>query len=157
MGDRIFDHSDAEGASPVGAAPASSSSAWLQWTEQRHLQDETRNVWVLEFGAAYIRGLTVLKSLVVQWYVRECRRYELMTIVWPPTNAVRNDIEFSVIKMLLLPYAFFGIVYCKAAELQNQYQIVANSHPENRELSWCQLVAGASSDDKVGIVTSLGF
>ena len=31
---------------------------WLQWIGQR-LQDETRNIYVSGFGAAYIRGLTV--------------------------------------------------------------------------------------------------
>ena len=29
---------------------------WLQWTEQRQLQDETRNIQVLGFGTSYIRG-----------------------------------------------------------------------------------------------------
>ena len=32
---------------------------WLQWVGQSQLQDETRNVYVLGFGAAYIRGLVV--------------------------------------------------------------------------------------------------
>ena len=31
----------------------------LQWIEQRHLQDETRNILILGFGASYIRCLTV--------------------------------------------------------------------------------------------------
>ena len=31
----------------------------LQWIGQKQLQDETRNIYVLGFGAAYIRGLTV--------------------------------------------------------------------------------------------------
>ena len=34
-------------------------NTWLQWIGQRQLQDDTRNIAVLEFGAAYIRGLTV--------------------------------------------------------------------------------------------------
>ena len=32
---------------------------WLHWIGQRQLQDEMRNIWVLGFGAAYIRGLKV--------------------------------------------------------------------------------------------------
>ena len=32
---------------------------WLQWIEQRQLSDETINIEVLQFGAAYIRDLTV--------------------------------------------------------------------------------------------------
>ena len=36
--DKIVDHSDVVGASPVGAVPT-----WLQWIWQRQLQGETRN------------------------------------------------------------------------------------------------------------------
>ena len=38
-------------------------NTWLQWIRQRHLQDETRNILVLGFGAAYIRGLTVTTAV----------------------------------------------------------------------------------------------
>ena len=38
VGNKIVDHSDVVGASPVGA--------WLQWIGQKRLQDETRNVYV---------------------------------------------------------------------------------------------------------------
>ena len=34
----------------------------LQWSRQRQLQDETRNIHVLGFGVTYIRGLTVCPS-----------------------------------------------------------------------------------------------
>ena len=45
VGNKIVDHSDVVGVPPVGAAPTtSSSSTGLQWTGQRHLQDETRNI-----------------------------------------------------------------------------------------------------------------
>ena len=58
----IVDHSDVVGASPVGAAPTnlhSQLNTWLHWIGQRHLQDETRNVYVWGFGAPYIRDFTV--------------------------------------------------------------------------------------------------
>ena len=32
----------------------------LQWIGQKHLQDETRDILVLGFGATYFRGLTVI-------------------------------------------------------------------------------------------------
>ena len=41
-------------------------NTWLQWTWQRQLQDETRNIYVLGSGASYIRELTV--SLATKYY-----------------------------------------------------------------------------------------
>ena len=46
---KVVDHSDVVAASPVGAAPTTSSfstwlDTWLQWIGQRQLRDETRNV-----------------------------------------------------------------------------------------------------------------
>ena len=35
-------------------------NTWLQWIGQKRLQDEMRHIYVLGFGAPYIRGLTVL-------------------------------------------------------------------------------------------------
>ena len=34
-------------------------NTWLQRIERRQLQEDTRNIWVLEFGANYTRGFTV--------------------------------------------------------------------------------------------------
>ena len=61
VGNEIVDHSDVVGASPVGAAPTTSSFSTLTHglIGQRQLQDETKNIYVLEFGASYIRDLTV--------------------------------------------------------------------------------------------------
>ena len=62
VGNIIVDHSDVVGASPVGAAPTTSSFStytWLQWIGQRQQQGETRNIYVLGLGASYIRELTV--------------------------------------------------------------------------------------------------
>ena len=49
VGNKIVDHSDVVGASPVGAAPTTEQlhsrlNTWLQWFEQRQLQDKTRNI-----------------------------------------------------------------------------------------------------------------
>ena len=60
---KIVDHSDVVGASPVGAAATITSlllNTSLQWIGQRQLQDETRNIKVWGFGATYIRGLMIL-------------------------------------------------------------------------------------------------
>ena len=45
VGNKIVDYSDVAGASPVGAAPTTTSlNIWLQWNGQRQLQDEPRNI-----------------------------------------------------------------------------------------------------------------
>ena len=46
VGNKLVDHSDVVGASPVGAAPTKSSFATkrLAWIGQRQLQDEARNI-----------------------------------------------------------------------------------------------------------------
>ena len=66
MGNKNGDHSDVVGASPVGAAPTTSSfsfrlNIWLQGLRQRHPQDSTRIFLVLTFGAPYIRDLTIFQ------------------------------------------------------------------------------------------------
>ena len=63
VSNKIVDLSDVVVESPVGAAPTTSSFdqrlASIYWAKQ--LRDETRNIYVLGFGAAYITGLTVCK------------------------------------------------------------------------------------------------
>ena len=58
----IVDYSDVVGASPVGAAPLqlhlhSRFNPWFQCIRKRNLQDETRNISILWFGASYTRAL----------------------------------------------------------------------------------------------------
>ena len=63
VGNKIVDHRDVVGASSVSAAPTTSS-----W--QRQLQDEMRNIEVLESGA-YTGGLTIsndIQHLMHLWY-----------------------------------------------------------------------------------------
>ena len=53
----LADHSDVDGASPVGAAPTTSSfSTWhlSPMDRARQLQDETTNIEVFGLGAVYI-------------------------------------------------------------------------------------------------------
>ena len=40
-------------------------NTWFQWIEQRQLQDETRNIYVLGFGAPYIRELKVIQIRIL--------------------------------------------------------------------------------------------
>ena len=49
LGNKIVDHSDVVGASPVGTAPSNyifilDINTWLQWIGQRQLQDEMRSI-----------------------------------------------------------------------------------------------------------------
>ena len=45
VGNKIIDHSDEVRASPVSAAPTTPLNTWLQWIEQRQLQDKNRNMY----------------------------------------------------------------------------------------------------------------
>ena len=56
VGNKIVDHSDVVGTSPVGAVPTTSSFStnnWLQWIGQRQLQGEARYIKVLILGVLY--------------------------------------------------------------------------------------------------------
>ena len=62
VANKIVDHSDVVGASPVGAAPTTSSFstyhlASMDWAKTTARRDE--NILVLGFGATYFRGLMV--------------------------------------------------------------------------------------------------
>ena len=64
VGNKIVDHSDVVGASPVGAAPnASSFSTYLAAMDNCKAGRETSNL--LWFGATYIRGLNVIRYVLV--------------------------------------------------------------------------------------------
>ena len=85
-------------------------NTWLQWIGQRQLQDRTRNIEVLWFGALYSRGLTVdwiqnshkhyisssqathYTSFVrIFWKLSYCMRYEVVRdsiITWYNCTAV---------------------------------------------------------------------
>ena len=68
VGNKIADHSDAVGASPVGAAPTTSSLSTLNLASidwAKTFEDETRKVWDLGIGVAYVRRFTVYLRLHV--------------------------------------------------------------------------------------------
>ena len=56
IGNEIVDHLDEAGASPVGAAPTTSSYSTSHMASMAY---ETRNSQVVEFGVSYARSLTV--------------------------------------------------------------------------------------------------
>ena len=63
VGNKTIDHSDVVGASPVGAAPTTSSFstyhlASINCTD--NWLDLIKNTWIWGFGASYIRDLTVV-------------------------------------------------------------------------------------------------
>ena len=64
VGNKLVDHSDVVETSPFGAAPTTSSfvdlKTWLHWIGQRQLQDETRVIQILWFGASYNRDFIVI-------------------------------------------------------------------------------------------------
>ena len=65
LGNRIVDLSDVVKASLTGVSALlqlnlrSRSNTWLQWIEQRQLQDKTRHIKVWGSGSFYTRGLMV--------------------------------------------------------------------------------------------------
>ena len=55
VGNKIVDHSDVDHSLHFRSQP----NTWFQWIGHRKLQDKTKIISVLEFGAAYIRDFTV--------------------------------------------------------------------------------------------------
>ena len=83
VGNTIVDHSD------VVLHLHSRFNTWLQWTGQRPLQDETRNIQVWEFGAPCIGGLTVhkllrciIKGCSVGWQNMKSIKLSHLLIIW---------------------------------------------------------------------------
>ena len=67
VSNKIVDHSNVVGVPPAALLQLhlhSRLNTWFQWIEQRQLQDKTRNIQVLGFGATYIRVLTVCPEII---------------------------------------------------------------------------------------------
>ena len=82
-GNAFVDHSDVFGASPVGAAPTTSSSSitpGFNGLGKRRLQDKTRNISVRGFGAPYIRDLTVSAIYICRIYGLEAPRVKWVLV-----------------------------------------------------------------------------
>ena len=54
IGNKMVDHSDVDGASPVQLQPHSRLKSWLEWIGQRKLQDKTTNIIVLGFDGTLL-------------------------------------------------------------------------------------------------------
>ena len=68
LGNKLVDHSDVAGASPLSAAATmySFSTSHLALMDlERQLQDVTRKIWVLGFGVAYTKGF--VECLAFLW------------------------------------------------------------------------------------------
>ena len=70
LGNKLADHPDVVGASPVGAAPTTCTSSFSlntcrQWIGQKQLQQEMRNIYVWGFGVPYIKDFSV--AHVFKW------------------------------------------------------------------------------------------
>ena len=63
IGNEIVAHSDVVRALPAGAAPTTSSFSTEHMASMTQRQEETWNIYVLEFGATYIRDLTAPVSV----------------------------------------------------------------------------------------------
>ena len=104
VGNKIVHHSDVVGASPVGAAPTTSSfSPWhlasMDWANATAWRDEK----VLGFGASYIRGLSVLMYVIITVCVT--RKKGTCTYAWihtpePCTLAIVSPVIDSTASML---------------------------------------------------------
>ena len=72
VSNKIVDHSDVVGASPVSAAPSTSSfsiNIWLQWIGQKITKRDEEHL-SLGIGGPYIRGLTVCVGKPgIQWFI----------------------------------------------------------------------------------------
>ena len=92
---KIVDHSDVAGTSTVRTVPTTSSlltyyMASMDWAKTTSRRDEMRNMWVLGFGAPYIRDLTVhditvntVKPLPLRSLGFTCAQYK-----WDPSHQV---------------------------------------------------------------------
>ena len=86
MGNKIVDHSDVVGASPVGELHLHSRlDTWLHWIGQRQPQDEMRVIDILLFGAIYIRDLRYLLFILSKlrtWSINCIRINFVMSLHW---------------------------------------------------------------------------
>ena len=65
-------------------------NTWLQWIDQRQLQDETRNIYVWRLGVAYIRDLRVLPifhcSFILLWAFNSLRPSDAYIYIYQYTK-----------------------------------------------------------------------
>ena len=136
-------------------------NTWLQWIEQRRLQDETRNIEVFRFGGAYIRGLMVY--VYVHTHKKSVRFVGPMMIQqmpgWPAYLSVWSYHEAR-------STAKHGVFYMIKPLFIHTRNLVCNLMP-----LWCKTVVlkawgchdanfavtdgSTGTSDKVGIMTTM--
>ena len=90
VGNNIFDHSDVVGAYPAVLLQLhlhSQLNTWLQWIGQMQMQDKTRNIYLLGFGAPHIRGFTVMMFSVICWSLG----FRFSPVYWTPLHVFSCD------------------------------------------------------------------
>ena len=97
---KIGDHSDVRLHSQL--------NTWLQWIRQIRLQDATRNIPVLGFGATYIRELTVI-SCFLPW----CDTLKTSSGKWWPFCLTTFSCAFSWMKMYKSRLKFHSTLFPK--------------------------------------------
>ena len=69
VGNEIVDNSDVVAEHRLSALLQlhlrSRLNTWLQWIGRRQLQGDTRNIYILGFGATYTRGFTVVPEMAM--------------------------------------------------------------------------------------------
>ena len=133
VGNKIVDHPDVVGASPVGAAPATSFSTFIPGFNgfgQRQLQDETRNIY--KFGIWCGLRPEVWRLLVrptfVWWKHYMCQRFPCVTVHNTPHLLFDCTLHAIALSSML------GVVYCANSYIEGLVQGCSNSSALAMEL-----------------------
>ena len=109
----------------------------LQWIEQRQLQDETWNTWVLGFGGTFSRGVTVRDE-------NQCKLYKQ----WPMVAARwLTNLKWGIeISRPLICNAIYTLLSYSSFYNSHQTKIIYNSHMA--AISWGYILPGIYSHEK---------
>ena len=104
---KIVDHSDVVGASLLKLHLHYRLVTWLQFIEQRHMQDETRNISALGFVGLYIWGWTIIKDMTslnnrwVDWGTDVNRMQYYSVLSWPYQTQIMMIMAWYMILIAL--------------------------------------------------------
>ena len=73
----------------------------LQWIGHKQLQDEMRNIWVLEFDATYIRDFTVV-CFILAWACRSWKWCDMRVKV-PQTTQIEQLVQDDNQEIINIP------------------------------------------------------
>ena len=92
---------------------------WLQWIGLRQEQDETRIIYVLGFGASYIRGFTVTIHIPCDCFTGcgTMTRAMMYHVCWYFSEQWHQTIR-NMLHLLLLPPDYTGL-YCQGKLKEN--------------------------------------